>query len=106
MPQPLTADERERRLVQYLFTLHKGQLGEYRLTRLNRAANFRKQIRELIEEFVEARAEELAAGMIERHAPERAPTEVRARKERVKQMRARQKPVWMIEEGKIWDLYT
>ena len=68
---PLTADERERRVVEYLLTLHKGQLAEFRLTRLNRVANFRKALMQLMEQFIEARAEELAAGMLAEYAPPR-----------------------------------
>jgi hypothetical protein len=66
-----TADERERRLVEYLRTLHKGQLREFRLTRLNRIANFRKHLMELLEEIIESRAQDLAASMLEISAPER-----------------------------------
>ncbi len=71
MRNPATADERERRLVEYLVTLHQGRLSEFRLTRLNRIANFRKKLMELLEEMIEARAEELAAGMLVEFAPPR-----------------------------------
>lgn len=76
MPNPLTADERERRTVKYLRTLHKGELAEFRLDRMNRVANFRKALKELLERFVEARAEELAAALIEQHAPTRPTSSV------------------------------
>jgi hypothetical protein len=68
---PFTADERERRFVQYAVTLNKGQLAEMKLRRLNRIANFRKQLMELINEMIETRAEDLAASMLMEHAPER-----------------------------------
>jgi len=71
MRAPLTADERERRVIEYLLTLHKGQIAEFRLTRLNRVANFRKALMQLLEEFIEARAEVLAAGMVMEYAPPR-----------------------------------
>lgn len=67
MPSP-TADERERRIAQYLSTLHRGQLAEFRLTRMNRVADFRKQLIQLIDQMIETRAEEIAAGMMAEHA--------------------------------------
>ncbi|HLZ91090.1 MAG TPA: hypothetical protein VKQ28_05195 [Candidatus Acidoferrum sp.] len=94
MRNPLTADERDRRVVQYLLTLNKGQIAEFRLTRLNRVANFRKALIQLMEEFVTARAEELAAGMIEAHAPERPQLREAARAVAVAAKRRRM-PVWV-----------
>src|SRR4051812_35912215 len=70
-PVPLTADERERRFVQYMLTLNKGQLMESRLRRMNRIANFRRHLMELINEMIETRAEDLAAAMLMEYAPER-----------------------------------
>lgn len=69
--RPMTADERDRRTVQYLLTLHKGELAEFRYNRLGRISNFRKALIQLIEEFVQAKAEEIAAGMLAEHAPAR-----------------------------------
>ena len=71
MRNPLTADERERRFVQYVLTLNKGQLAETKLRRLNRIANFRKQLMELLNAMIETRAEDLACSMLMLYAPER-----------------------------------
>jgi hypothetical protein len=71
MRKPATADERDRRIVEYLVSCHRGRLAEFRLTRLNRVANFRKKLIQLLEEMIEARAEELAAGMLMEYAPPR-----------------------------------
>jgi len=101
MRPPLTADERERRVIEYLLTLHKGQIAEFRLTRLNRVANFRRALKELLEEFIEARAEVLAASMIEEYAPRR-PRRKRASRAlagRRAGPRAR-KPVWVEAAGR------
>lgn len=68
---PLTADRREERVVKYLETLNKGQLMEFRLSRMNRVANFRKSLKQLLNSFIEARAEELAAVWIEQYAEPR-----------------------------------
>lgn len=71
MRKPATADERERRLIEYLTTVHQGRIAEFKLTRLNRIANFRKRLMELLDEMIEARAEDLAAGMLMQYAPPR-----------------------------------
>lgn len=71
MRRPSTADERERRMVEYLATLHRGRLAEFKLTRLNRVANLRKKLMALLEEMIETRAEDLAAGMLMEYAPPR-----------------------------------
>jgi len=71
MRPPNTADERERRFVQYVLTLNKGQLAEFKLTRMNRIANFRRRLIDLLNEMIETRAEDLAAGMLMEHAPAR-----------------------------------
>lgn len=71
MRKPATADERERRMVEYLVTLHKGRLAEFKLTRLNKIANSRKKLMELLDEIIESRAEDLAAGMLMEYAPPR-----------------------------------
>ena len=71
MRKPATADERERRLVQYLTTVHQGRLQEFKLTRLNRITNLRKRLKELLDEIIETRAEDLAAGMLMAYAPPR-----------------------------------
>lgn len=77
MRKPGTADERDRRMVEYLATLHKGRLAEFRLTRLNRIANFRKRLMQILEEMIETRAEELAAGMLMEYAPPKPAREER-----------------------------
>lgn len=71
MPIPLTADERERRLIKYLTTCNRERLAEFKLSRLNRIAIFRKRLMELLNEMVETRAEDLAAGMMMEYAPDR-----------------------------------
>lgn len=71
MRKPGTADERERRIVQYLSSVHQGRLAEFKLTRLNRIANLRKKLMELLNEMIESRAEDLAAGMLMEYAPPR-----------------------------------
>jgi hypothetical protein len=100
MGNPKTADERERRFVQYVSTLNKGQLAEVRLRRLNRIANFRKALMELVNEMVEARAEDLAAALFMEQAPDR-PKPLPAAIER-KRVPARKRvlPAWIREEGK------
>lgn len=68
-PQPMpTADERERRIVQYLLSVHRERIGQFRLSRMNRVANFRKQLIILIDQMIETRAEEIAAAMLEEYA--------------------------------------
>jgi hypothetical protein len=99
MGNPKTADERERRFVQYVSTLNKGQLAEVRLRRMNRIANFRKALIDLINQIVEERAEDLAAAMLMEHAPER-PKPLPAPIERKRlPMRKRGLPPWIREEG-------
>jgi hypothetical protein len=110
MRNPLTADERERRFVRYVLTLNKGEIGELRLSRLNRIANFRKQLRELIESMIEERAEDLAAAMWLEHAPERpeplwkkeetAAQEKTFALPRTERKRSRM-PTWIGEERKV-----
>jgi hypothetical protein len=98
MPVPQTADEREKRFVEYLHTLNKGQIAELRLSRMNRIANFRKDLMELINELIETRAEDLAAAMMMEHAPERpkrVPVERRKLAERKRAM-----PPWIREQSK------
>ena len=70
-PKAKTADERERRFVEYVSTLNKGEIAELRLTRMNRIANFRKALMQLLNDLIETRAEDLAAAMLMEHAPER-----------------------------------
>lgn len=96
---PKTADERERRCVEYLRTLSKGQLAEFKLTRLNRLTNFRKTLMEVINAMIEARAEDLAAGMLIEKAPER-PALVLQPKPVPLTERRRKMPVWVREEAK------
>jgi hypothetical protein len=95
---PNTADERERRFVQYVLTLNKGQIAHFKLTRLNRIANFRHRLTELLNEMVEARAEDLAAGMLMEYAPDR-PKRAEDLSENVARgrlpLRKRRVPVWI-----------
>lgn len=95
MRNPLTADERERRFVEYARTLNKGQLAEFKLTRLNRIANFRRQLMELVEEMIELRAEDIAAGMLmEKAEPRPERKELPAIQSR---LRTRKLPPWLAE---------
>ena len=96
MPNPLTADERERRIVQYLVTLHQGRLAEFRLSRMNRVANFRKQLIQLIDKMIEERAEELAAGMLMEYAPRQPERKVGdTAEDRLPIPPKRVRPVWL-----------
>jgi len=95
---PLTADERERRYVQYLLACNKGEIAEIRLGRMNRVANFRKAVRELIDAFVEAKAEEIAAAMLEQYAPER-PQVVEMAKAAKRGAKMRRIPTWVQRAG-------
>jgi hypothetical protein len=101
MRPPCTADERERRCVEYLVTLHRGQLAEFKLTRLNRIANFRKRLMDLLEEMIETRAEDLAAGMLMEYAPPRPKKpEITVAKNRLPlPIRKRRTPVWVRESS-------
>jgi len=95
MSTPLTADERERRFVQYVQTLNKGQIAELRLHRLNHIANFRKALMELVNNLVETRAEDLAAAMLMEFAPPRPkPVYAPAPRARVPD-RKRMMPKWL-----------
>src|SRR6202030_4241054 len=102
MRPPNTADERERRFVQYVLTLNKGQLAEVRLRRLNRIANFRRALMDLINEMIENRAEDLACAMLMQHAPERPKRprdlETKVVKDRLP-LRKRRMPPWIREEA-------
>lgn len=101
MRKPSTADERDRRMIEYLSTLHKGRLAEYRLARMNRIANFRKRMMQLLNEMIESRAEEIAAGMIEEYAPprpERSEIDVTEGRLPIGPKRAR-RPVWLRANG-------
>ena len=101
-PQPLTADERERRVIQYLLSLNKGQIAEFRLARMGRIANFRRALMQLIEQMIESRAEILAAGMVMEHAPERpAPEEPKRAPRRRLPLSQRRKPIWVVREGEV-----
>jgi hypothetical protein len=98
MGNPKTADERERRFVECISTLNKGQLAEVRLIRMNRLANFRKALMELVNQMVEERAEDLAAAMLMEYAPER-PKPLPAPRKRLG-VRKAVMPPWVREEGK------
>jgi hypothetical protein len=101
MPVPQTADERERRFVQYVLTLNKGQIGEFRLGRMNRIANFRKALKQLLDELIENRAEDLAAAILMEHAPERPKRmPVPIARGRLAD-RKRELPPWIREESKV-----
>jgi hypothetical protein len=91
---PLTADERERRVMQYLGTLNKPQLAEFRLGRMNRISNFRKALRQLLDELIEARAEELSASWLEQFAPPR-PKRADVTVGRLPLVKKRRIPVWV-----------
>jgi hypothetical protein len=97
MRDPLTADERERRLVEYLQTLNKGQLAEFKLSRLGKLSNQRKRLIELFNEIVETRAEDLAAGMLMEFAQKRPV--VTEKPAVMPSRRKRGKPVWVVMEG-------
>lgn len=95
---PLTADERHRRVIQYLETLNKGQMAEFRLGRMNRVANFRKALMQLMETFIEARAEELSASWLEAFAaprPSKAKTDVAEGRLPLPVVKKRRMPVWV-----------
>lgn len=98
MPGPYTADERERRFIEYLLTLNKGQIAEVRLGRMNRIANFRKDLMELLNKLIEARAEDLAAAMLMEHAPKRPQHEPAARRRLAERKRAM--PPWIREQAR------
>src|SRR5665213_703209 len=94
LPNLLTADVRERRIVQFLVTLHRGRLAEFKLGRMNRLANFRKQLMQLINEMIETRAEDLAAGMLMEFAAPPPPKELPGVLEKAVKIRRRRLPVW------------
>lgn len=102
MRPPNTADERERRFVEYVLTLNKSQIAEFKLTRLNRIANFRRRLMELLNEMIETRAEDLAAGMLMEYAPERTkPAAQQTPKRRLPLAdRKRVMPLWVRGESK------
>jgi hypothetical protein len=101
MTAPNTADERERRFVQYLLTLNKGQIAELRLSRMNRIANFRKALMEIVNNLVETRAEDLAAAMLWKYAPERPKrVPVPIAQGRIAERR-RTMPPWIKEQSKV-----
>ena len=85
-------------MVKYLETLNKGQIAEFRLTRLNRVANFRKALGQLLETFIEARAEELSAAWLEQFAaprPERPESDVATGRLPLPVAKKRRMPVWV-----------
>lgn len=96
---PLTADERERQIVEYLSSLNKGQLAEFKLRRMNRISNFRKRLMELLNEMIEARAEDLAAGMLMEHAEPRPVPGWKLRGEKQPMVRKRRIPPWIRKSG-------
>lgn len=85
--------------MQYMLTLNKGQLAEVRLRRINRIANFRKALMDLVNEMVEERAEDLAAAMLMEHAPDRPKALPVAIERKRSAMRKRALPPWVREEG-------
>jgi hypothetical protein len=97
---PLTADERERRFVAYVLTLHKGQIGELRLRRMNEISNFRKALMQLVNELIEKRSEDLAAAMLMEFAPPR-PKPVRAAVQRLLSDRKRVTPPWVKQQSRL-----
>ncbi len=102
MLPPNTADERERRFVQYVLTLNKGQLAEVKLRRLNRIANFRKALMELINQMIETRAEDLACAMLMEYAPERPKRpEIKPQCAPALSERKRRIPPWLRERAAV-----
>lgn len=86
--------------MQYVVTLNKGQLAEIRLRRMNRIANFRKALMELVNQMVEERAEDLAAAMLMEHAPARQKRGPVAVEEEKLPARKAAMPPWVREESK------
>jgi hypothetical protein len=97
----LTADERERRFVEYMLTLNKGQIAEAKLRRLNRIANFRRALMDLINQMVETRAEDLAASMLMEYAPKRPKKPAEAVIKGRLPLRTRRMPKWVEESGRV-----
>ena len=100
MGNPKTADERERRFVQYLRSLNKSELADLRLARLNQVANFRKVLMQLLNEMVEARAHDLAAAMLIEDAPEK-PKVLQVVKRRKLPPSKAVRPEWINQEAKV-----
>jgi hypothetical protein len=100
MPGPLTADERERRQVQYLRSLNKSELADFKLARLNEIANFRKVLLQLVNEMVESRAQDLAAGMLLEDAAEKPKVLQVVNRRRLAPRKAIQ-PEWINQEAKV-----
>ena len=97
MRKPGTADERERRTIEYLVSCHQGRLQEFKLTRLNKVANFRKRLMQLLDEMIETRAEDLAAGMLMEYAqprPERSAIDITRDRLPIGPKKAKM-PVWL-----------
>jgi hypothetical protein len=85
-------------MIQYLETLNKGQLAEFRLGRMNRVANFRKALMQILEVFIEARAEELSAAWLEQFAeprPKRLESDVAEGRLPLPAAKKRRMPVWV-----------
>jgi len=100
MSLPKTADERERRFVEYLRSLNKSELADLRLARLNQVANFRKVLMQLLNEMVEARAEDLAAAMLIADAPEKPKVLHVVKRRRLSPSKAIT-PEWINQEAKV-----
>jgi hypothetical protein len=100
MGNPKTADERERRFVQYLRSLNKSELADLRLARLNQVANFRKVLMQLLNEMVESRAQDLAAAMLIADAPEKPKVLHVVKRRRLAPSKAIQ-PEWIKQESKV-----
>ena len=100
MGNPKTADERERRFVQYLRSLNKSELADLRLARLNQVANFRKAMMQLVNEMVESRAQDLAAAMLIADAPEKPGVLQVVKRRRLPPPKAT-KPEWIEQESKV-----
>ena len=71
----LTADARERRIVQYLLSVRKERIQQFRLIRMNRKSNLRKRIIQLIDEAIQECGEEFAAALLEEYATPRPKNE-------------------------------
>jgi hypothetical protein len=77
--------------------VHQGRILEFKLTRLNKVANFRKKLMELLNEMIEARAEDLAAGMLLEFAaprPEKRPRDITEGRLPIPPKKA-EKPIWL-----------
>lgn len=64
----LTADERRRRTLKYLQTCSKASREAFQLNRFSKAACLRKELRNIIEEYIEAEVEARLAARVREFA--------------------------------------